>query len=411
MTYRPTRGRYGFAFHDACWCLLRKIYYGKPIPLERLIEVCRSPPFQPGEMLLQWNHDYGGLVRSIWWDGFAHPWKRQQKLIPSATSGRLHARLNPYEGPDFDMEDVHNCPPSGVSISNVAESDCFVKLPFELLLVIAVYLPTDDFLRLRQASKCFYYVFDSQTFWASRFAVNADRDFLFEMWGQKGPRDWRALYHSTKGCNSPRMANRKRIWNLGRSLKEKASLRWIGTTNLHRGDEGFSNIRWKRVTRENLLDHGHDLFSPIFSPPRSILRKNRVSIPDHLSRIAISTVPDGDVEYVCGMRFIHEDGTYLGLGYQAIGREFFVDATSLNGFVVAVGAKGIHGLRVITDSEHPSQWIGSSENLPKTQWPSHYGPLTAIAANFDVSIIFSGCSPLFRHWLRICGLANAVTEI
>lgn len=57
-------------------------------------------------------------------------------------------------------------------------TDCFVFIPMEIRMQIAMYLATADFLALRHASRSMAKVFDIQSFWKSRFLVVQDRGFL-----------------------------------------------------------------------------------------------------------------------------------------------------------------------------------------------------------------------------------------
>ena len=38
--------------------------------------------------------------------------------------------------------------PVGIGFGSTTELSCFTKLPFEIILEVAIYLPTSDFLRL-----------------------------------------------------------------------------------------------------------------------------------------------------------------------------------------------------------------------------------------------------------------------
>ena len=80
--------------------------------------------------------------------------------------------------------------------SVVLHPDCFGNLPIEIRLQIATYLPTVDFLSLRQSSRAMVVAFEFQSFWKSRFSVNGDRGFLNSLVTNSRKhesRDWRGF--------------------------------------------------------------------------------------------------------------------------------------------------------------------------------------------------------------------------
>jgi hypothetical protein len=63
---------------------------------------------------------------------------------------------------------------------------------------IATYLPTVDFLALREASRSMTNLFHSQHFWRSRFSIGQERGFLRYLLRKPKPEtDWRLLYMYT----------------------------------------------------------------------------------------------------------------------------------------------------------------------------------------------------------------------
>lgn len=73
----------------------------------------------------------------------------------------------------------------------------------EICHIIATYLPTADFLNLREASREFAPIFSSPQFWASRFGFGNDRYWLFEEWNNRESQYWRLLYHLTNDAHIP----------------------------------------------------------------------------------------------------------------------------------------------------------------------------------------------------------------
>lgn len=78
--------------------------------------------------------------------------------------------------------------------------DVFGVLPVEVREMIATRLPTKDFYALRMASRVMAPIFESATFWKSRFSISGKYGFLYytiqEFTSHKtnDGTDWRSLY-------------------------------------------------------------------------------------------------------------------------------------------------------------------------------------------------------------------------
>ncbi|KKA22129.1 F-box domain containing protein [Rasamsonia emersonii CBS 393.64] len=380
----PSFKEHGFVFHDACWSLLKEVYHDEPVPLERLVEVCRAVPFPHGAAeFMNWRHGYGGLVRLN--RQSYYPWEGTSAECDDEATARLHAAENPCDEEEVQqlLKEQRQYPPSETLIGQRRvsdEKDCFMRIPFDVLDEIAAYLATADVLRLRQASRAFVPIFSSQSFWASQFEVNGEQGFLFEARRNKESRDWRWLYHRTNDAHgSPGLQNRKRIWCLNKSLKDILSMRWMDSSTIRREDLDGAEWRWKEV-------HGdlqHDRFPGRFHDGCRLSRKQCTRVPDVLSRIAVSTIRDGDETYIVGMRLISTDGADIYLGYTTEDRELSVDVTVFRGFVVAIGSRGINGLQVVMDQGSISRWLGCPDDSPKTRRLVVAGSIAALEAGFD----------------------------
>lgn len=118
-----------------------------------------------------------------------------------------------------------------VNKQRMSRTDCFTRLPYELVEEIAAHLPTSSVLSLRLISPAFTPPFYSQIFWATRFQASRERGFLFKIWQGPRHRDWRALYYLTNSTNLPQsLQNRKRVWDLVEPLGQEISLEWADSS-------------------------------------------------------------------------------------------------------------------------------------------------------------------------------------
>lgn len=116
----------------------------------------------------------------------------------------------------------------------------------------------------------------------------------------------------------------------------------------------------------------------------------------HFSRpfsrqVVVSTTSIGNTTYITGIRFIPKEGPAVYLGYIAERRgsslnatDQSVDATSLQGFILAIGSRGIQALQLVTSSGQLSQWFGRRDGLPKTRRLVISRSIAALEAGFDV---------------------------
>src|SRR5579862_7117241 len=217
MRQHPLNGRHGFVLHDACWRLLQRAFHPNDTPLKRLLEVCESLPFPLRGNGVCWGHDYGGLF--IIDDQGHYPW--EDRLVRQCYSSKIHlyAKENPYNVPEIPALLVMRLEHPPEWLPKTQRHDCFSRLPWEILEIVAIKLPTSDALGLRYVSKAFLPLLSSGTFWASRFKANGDRDFIFEKWKSQDTTDWMSLYRLTSHAhNSPGLQNRRRVWDLIRPL-------------------------------------------------------------------------------------------------------------------------------------------------------------------------------------------------
>jgi hypothetical protein len=390
--------------HANCYSLLAQFLHPTPIPVARLTETCRSCPLlrSPGSHL-SWGpgHNYGGIIRlrtDFPWDEQddyegriedrypEDPWSipevmrhlQSSRMDLSATQrkGRRssQARWN-MRGP------AKRCSARLTTVRDIV-SNYFTRFPIEILEFILAYMPTGTVKSLARTSKGLNMIVPSrlgQSFWASRFQDPFEYSFVFEAQTYSHRLDWKSLYFSIMKDPSLRLQNRQRIWGLIQQLSELICLQWKGKDSLLPLDRD-NEPKWKEV--HGVLQKGLCRLESWFGLGCCRLYSQTTLIPTLLRRIVIFTISIGTVIYITGLSFISNQGTNICLGY--IGRMgLSLETTGLQGFIVAVGSRGIHAIQLITPMGL-SQWFGNPKGVPMTRRLALYKPITALKAGFDV---------------------------
>jgi hypothetical protein len=221
----PLKGPYEFVLHDACWRLFQTAMDPHPVPLGRLLDMCKSLPVP---ISLSWDYGYDGMMQVNEHNHYP------RRPIVQRPYGGLIADENPYNIPIMSELLARTRDRSESRVPRPSQDgrksrDCFSKLPWELREAIATALPTCDALKLRLSSRLFVDIVASQTFWASRFARGGERDFIFEVRECKQSTDWMLLYQNSSLFHAPLgRKNRIRIWNDISSIKEFLEIRLNG---------------------------------------------------------------------------------------------------------------------------------------------------------------------------------------
>jgi len=401
MRQSPLDGRHGFILHALCYSLLQEFFYPREVPVARLLEVCKSFPFQ--YLGLSWGHDYGGIVcidqeNQYLWEG--------QDLNDIEQPELTRQRADPWNIPELKeiLQGAQRGIPKKQRVNSTkltpidgAVSNCFTKLPLEILGYVVTYLPTNDIRTLSRTSKGLAIIIPSgfgQSFWASRFQTPLELDFVFEAQKHRDGLDWRSLYFGVvKAMHcSLGLQNRKRIWGLTRSpLSELVCMHWSGSLALRPLDANKDQLRWKEA-------YGN--LQPLERVPRTSafhigcrrFRIQRTFIPT-LRQIVISTISIGNTTYITGIRFIPNEGPEVYLGYIAEEEKSslntadqFVDITGVQGFILAMGSRGIQALQFVTCAGQLSQWFGRPDGLLKIRRLAISKSITALEAGFDVRV-------------------------
>lgn len=114
-----------------------------------------------------------------------------------------------------------------------------------------------------------------------------------------------------------------------------------------------------------------------------LLYEQVAPIPEDLVSIAFSIAVDGNTEYLAGMRFISKDGSSSKLGYRNMYKELYHEVTALKGFIIAIGSRGFHGIRVLEADGSISGWFGSPKNSPVTERLDEIDSVPVLKIGFD----------------------------
>ncbi|KAM3514378.1 hypothetical protein MY11210_001932 [Beauveria gryllotalpidicola] len=378
----PIEGRWGVVFHEACWALLGAAI--GPVPLERLLDLCRSFPIIDCEYPTTWGPFFGGEVHPD--DGLC--------VQVSDTHTEHHrlcvirvARHNPFRVPGLDELAVGRVDYlSRVVFLRAQIRDPFARLPRELVMTIAMLLPTRDLLHLRLASSAFTHVFYQQHFWASRFRARGERCWLFESQRYNpAVTDWRRLYRLTNLTHrSQAIHNRERVWRLALQVGALLEPAFINVC-LPGSTSVVMDVGEWRLVSADVLD-----WNPM-RPYRylseygcvNLHRSQNIVIPPSIDWISFFVSSIAGVEYVVGIKMVGACGAVVELGYMADERPVDVFGKQLAGLCLAMGPAGIRAIQCVFDDGSHAPWIGTPDGVSHTRRLVAYGGLFAIFAGFD----------------------------
>ncbi|KAM3450632.1 hypothetical protein MY3296_005903 [Beauveria thailandica] len=378
----PIEGRWGVVFHEACWALLGAAV--GPVPLERLLDLCKSFPVIESDYPTVWEPIFGGHV---------HP--DHDLCVQVSDIDMEHHRLcvirvarhDPFHVPEIDElvieRDEYLAP---VVLPRAQTSDPFARLPRELVMAIAKLLPTRDLLHLRLASSTYISVFEEQHFWASRFRPEGERCWLFESqhWDTAAT-DWRRLYRLTSPTHrSQAIQNRERVWRLALQFGALLAPKFIdisppGSTSL------VMDVGEWRIVSADVLEW--DPMRPYGYLSEygcvSLHRSQNIVIPPSIDWLSFFVSSIAGVEYVVGIKIVGACGAIVELGYMADERPVDVFGKQLTGLCLALGSSGVRAIQCIFDDGSHAPWIGTPDGVSHTRKLVAYGGLFAVFAGFD----------------------------
>lgn len=397
------RDMHGYVFHDACLNILEEATISRRVDPYRLYWICRSLPFPSRSIGVSWGHDYGGLSEIDFENQHHYPWEDPFVQQYRESDVLQYADWSPYW-----IEELDDClsanrdpesQPEHLEWAGTDCRNCFSALPWEIREAIARYLPIKDVLSLAKTSKAFLPILSDQTYWASVFDYDAECDFLFEAPHiREFPEvDWIAIYKRTMYLKDiPGLENRKRIWTIAKEIAKLLELHPPFQNPDYDGQDyefvdeidDWSEIeelvpglrKWK--VEADMKTMG--LRNEWFNKGCRLLYEQVAPIPEDLVSIAFSIAVDGNTEYLAGMRFISEDSSSSQIGYRNMYKELYHNVTTVKGFVIAMGSRGLHGLRVLGDDGSISKWFGSPKDSPVTERLEDIDSAPALIIGFDV---------------------------
>ncbi|KAK4088225.1 F-box domain containing protein [Purpureocillium lilacinum] len=394
MLQDAVEGRHGYPIHAACWELAQKVFAPDEINPSTLFSVLNSLPAASEATGLDWGHMYGGLLIAD--DDHRDPdvsGNRRVRRIDSEDRLAAIARHNPL---DTIRLETLNCRkpenpvpvPAVMARCRIGSRDPFAMLPPELRLLVACELPTSDVARIRLASRAFRFVFDENQFWASRFTTIDERRWVFEAteWLQRTesngqPLDWRVLYHQTGAPNSSAsLQNRERIWRLLEDARDVIFLRCFEARVEFRNWLIPEELEWTRETAEI---HWNRRREPTFTAGCRLFHTQQVLIPDTAATLEVFLVRLGNEDYVTGLAFRQAQGEAVALGYESSRSQVVDLQTRLSGIKVAIGKRGVRGLRCVFEDGTMSERVGDWVSVSQTDSLVTAGPIVALEVGYD----------------------------
>ncbi|CAK1360825.1 unnamed protein product [Cercospora beticola] len=384
MTQKPDDGAHGYALHAACWSLLETYVAPQKIDIARLLEVCGSVPYYSNCGGLAWEHCYEGFLSRD--NEIEFPWGRDYGTTSSSPRADFRLMQASYAdaGPDHPMityPDGHVPPqPPQWPRGNGSVADSFAQFPLELLEMIAILLPTKAVFHLRSASRSFLPIFESKTFWKSRFQKEGDRGFIFDLLEQPEKVDLRALWRVS--AKYPRLSNRRRIWSIMQSVVPLMDMR-ISVVKAKSGSHPPKD--------DQLIAVSANIQQQTSFPPRCIVwphgctefGSQQITWPHGVVRISVSTVDIGDMRYISGLKLNKKNRSSVSIGYMSRHLESFEVDAEVTGFVIAMGARGLSGIRVLTAAQKASPWLGDPTGTPITGRLLNVRPISHLGIQFD----------------------------
>lgn len=398
MKDRPANGVHGFILHESCWKIVQKASGPEGFSLERLLCVCESLPFAAFFDGVDWGHDYGGLIKLDVDNQYPRP-----PLTAIPISQRVIG-LGAMKGPFYEAGFQIMTQPRTALLRNpdprqppiMSHGGPLSRLPWELLEMISWDLPTRDALNLRLASRRFQPLFYSAGFWASRFRVDGERDFLFE--AREATPSWDAarllhLYRDSRHpAATPELRNRARVWKLARLLVPM--IRPFSPSNTSRDStDSFRRRQTRSSSSTQLVRLAANEQPPIqnldeweaFTQGCRSTGTVEIDVPYGDLEIGIAVVDMGDRDYVTGIKFVDRNGREHIVGRMFNRTTTMCDLKTLYGFRVAMGAGGIRALSVLGYGRY-SDWVGRPEGVPQSERLRMDTPVTRLSATFDVSL-------------------------
>ena len=384
MRQRPIDGYHGYVLHESCWKLLESFFTLHDVPIDRLLQVCKSLPFPLRYTGVSWGHGYEGITSHD--SEKYYPWEDGEDYIRSRSEEvdvyRI-AKTDPFNIPNIQgvVANSAQSPSSGVFTQG---TDCFARLPWELLEAVAIYLPTKDALNIRLASKSFLPIFHSQTFWVSRFLPTNECGYILEARNSEKQRDWRMLYRAAVNLRGEDVQNRKRVWSLIQEVANLLDLINRPESCSIGAQPGKAHCRLSIASANLKQVPMEGVYSSLFEEC-TLIGSQSTRVPPKLSSLAATVLHIGNSTFLSGIRLISAEEPTVCLGYQDQSKEAEYGTDAVYGFVLAIGSRGIHALQIIKKDGIRSPWLGSPKGAAITERLAHMRPVGTLAIGYDVS--------------------------
>lgn len=402
----------GFLFHEACWELLQRMLYPATVSVEYLYDICLSFPANVGGWL-DWGHRYGGLMDQLPHEGY--PFEDlyivgfMKRYLGDKDSPLTYAMCDPSDVPELEQalldtrerqESLSEDEAKSISPTFRGPTDCFRKLPQEVLEYIQILLPSSAVANARMASRSFTSLRLDQSFWASRFDGCHERGYCIEarlpIYGytiEKRKQDWKALYNLTTvtSTSSNELKNRKRIVDCSQDLveilQENPCVDEVTfTKNLQILHEEPEDTSWRTIGGDSASRPQPHRFPSGIRCRR--MYEQTLSLPSSpIKTIAVTFRRFSGRHYISGLRFAFKDASEALMGYVIRGKEKYLALNEsgfhLTGFITAVDARGIMALRAVSDKGEVSDWIGTATGLPQSLRLCMKDRIATLKGNFD----------------------------
>ncbi|KAH7008863.1 hypothetical protein EDB80DRAFT_763936 [Ilyonectria destructans] len=375
----------GFPLHTCCWDILSANgRYESQTAIQALFDVCASQPVQSDA--LNWNHDYGGFFRYQ---------VDIQNLFPGEEPELSERRIqnSSYESDPAQIPELRRLAPNGdnglaiidedlgpkLKFYTSTPSDPFQLLPPDLLVEILVWLPSNDVVSLRLASREFANAELPNGFWRSRFWPGRELSHIFEtdQWATAGR--CKSLFTEIKVLRAlPSMLNRERVWALASRINDLVQTRLEAQvchgspcSSMLEPDATNDGQPWR--TAELQVCHSAPHWEDGFRKGSIAMYGRIIELECPISRMQVSSVRLSGKKYISGLRITQENGDETQLGYHHPQQE--VDATwddtlkppgPLVGFDAALDSRGVRGIRFLS-AQAMSCWLGDHNPLIQTK--------------------------------------------
>lgn len=300
-----------------------------------------------------------------------------------------------------------------IQYETISQTDIFQRLPLEIRFMVAVYLSTPDFLRLRVSSKAMALLFEDEHFWRTRFLVHGERGYFhFLTEPQESYQTWRLLYRCSRPSNvwPPKFNKWRKQWLVNETIRDRYIMTGFETgssdstgsklSNISRWTATGESIHWKRYRTHCQMHLRRFPYCDALLPAASFRGLgvqytacrsccqgayapiNRKVIVFHpILKIEFSVLVENERVFITGFDLVHgPDIPDTSFGYRIPGKKILSDLQGqpLRGFQIKTQWPAILDISPITentggeDVEH--DWVGDHESLAVYRKRAVYDP-------------------------------------